>query len=683
MVNKDITEDIPYNLSYTADVKKWEPSNAAYDISINTTPFFLRIDNQTPYVRESAPFKKDQFDASNTPGEQSLTGWWLRSQTSWHEGAGINYFEPGVEPTAGFRFKDSRGIDCWNIGELSMLPQVYYGYSPGTANFHGCEANDGSNDCIVLGSNDGSLRKLKIAGDDTSMSNTVYTSGGAATTITGHGGATTYPILSVTTDGTHYYAVCSTCIHKGTINTNDDVVLYRHSSSAVSSAFIKHTKGNLIFSSTNVVYSLRTKPGSLASGGSDTNGNHTGSAELTLTSNNTIGGTVSVLFSHSNENWNWVDATSSASSIFIAGRANGHSEIYAIGYDDVANVADFAGAQMAIKLPFGEVVNRIEYRLGSLIIATSKGIRIAQQNVYGDLILGPLTFRSEVNTECNGITTKDNYALVSAQATGPNGIKNAILVRVDLSNKFDDGTYPWAYDLEYRSSTGNSTLSTEVFNINNQIAMVLDENGVGEIQIEHTTKKVTSGYIDTGIIRYATVEPKFFKYMKINGNINANDFINIQSFNEAGVFTNIDTITQESINTDVGLTSIKAPREAAGFRFTFTNGTPYTTVPVMTSYQLKSLPASKRQRIIQLPLSCFDIEMDRYNSSAGYVGKAYDHLMELEAMEELGDIVSITDYRIDETYDAIIESVSFTNESSPDKINNGFGGNLIVTVRKL
>lgn len=665
LARKDIKEDIPYNLSYTAGVKKWEPSNAAYDISINNTPFFLRIDNQTPYVRESAPFKKDQFDASNTPGEQSLVGWWLRSQTSWHEGAGISYFEPGVEPTAGFRFKNSRGIDCWNIGELRMLPQVYYGYAPtSVSGFHSCEANDGSGDCIILGSNNGSLHKLKITSDENLMSDTPYA-------ITSH---TAYPFLSVTTDGTSYFAACSRGIHRGTIgSSSSDVFIYKHSAADSTKAFVKFVKGVLIFSgkatATNQIAPLATTYTTTYVHASGT------SIDADPKSTNNF-------FTHPNPSWTWVDASASPSFIFIAGNANGHSEVYAIGYDDATNEPDFAGAQMSIKLPFGETINRIEYRLGALIIATSKGIRTATQNIYGDLILGPLTFRSEKGTECRGITTKDNYAYVSAQATGPNGIKNAILVRIDLSNKFDDGTHPWAYDLEYRQAS-NTTFTNEVFNINNQLVMVIDENGSGEVQVEHTTKKVTSGYIDTGIIRYATVEPKFFKYMKINGSINADDFINIQSFDEAGVFTNIDTVTQESINHDVALTSIKASREAAGFRFTFTNGSPYTTVPVMTSYQLKSLPAVKRQRMIQLPLSCFDIEMDRYNSSAGYIGKAYDHLMELEAMEELGDIVSITDYRINETYDAIIEDVRFTNESSPDKINNGFGGTLTVTVRKL
>jgi hypothetical protein len=98
---------------------------------------------------------------------------------------------------------------------------------------------------------------------------------------------------------------------------------------------------------------------------------------------------------------------------------------------------------------------------------------------------------------------------------------------------------------------------------------------------------------------------------------------------------------------------------------------------------LKSIPATKRQRLIQYPLSCFDVEMDKFNSQFGYVGRANDTLKSLELLEQTGDFVSITDYRIDETFSGIIEEVRFLNESSPDKTNTGYGGTLLVTVRKL
>jgi hypothetical protein len=666
----DITEDLVYDLSYQKDNTKWEPTKAAYDVSINNIPFFLRIDNQNPYVRQTAPFKKDQFDSSNEPGEQSLTGWWLRSQTSWHDGAGIKYYEPGVEQNVTHRFKDSRGVDVWNIGELRMLPQVYYGYNPGVTTLVGCAANDGTGDCLVVGNSSGSLHKLKIVADDTSMSSATYTNGG--TGITDHSTGT-YPVLSVTTDGTYYYAACSLCIHKGLVGTsNSDTIIYKYSTSAVTSAFIKYVKGYVAFSKDNIVYAINPSHTSSAS--------HTAGA-VDLTANSTIGGSpTNVSFTHPNAGWKWVDATASASNIYIAGKANGHSEIYSIGFDETTNLPDFAGAQMAIQLPFGEVVNNIEYRLGSLIITTNKGVRICQQDVYDNIVLGRLNFES--STGCTAIVTRGNYAYIGTSAVNGSST-NAILVRIDLANQLDDGTFPWAYDIEYDAADGDDSLTTGVFNLNNQLVMIINEEGAGEIQIEHTTKKVTSGYLETGLIRYATVEPKFFKYIKVNGTISTNDSITLSSFDESGTYTNIDILDTTKMDIDTPLYGLESSRELAGFRFTFNNASPYTTTPVISSYQLKALPGSKRQRIIQLPLSCFDVEMDKFNSSTGYIGNAYEKIKALETLEELGDIVSITDYRTNETYDALIEEIQFTNESSPDKNSNGYGGIVVVTVRKM
>ena len=75
--------------------------------------------------------------------------------------------------------------------------------------------------------------------------------------------------------------------------------------------------------------------------------------------------------------------------------------------------------------------------------------------------------------------------------------------------------------------------------------------------------------------------------------------------------------------------------------------------------------------------------MDKFNSAFGYEGRAISIIQRLEAIEQTGRFVNITDYRTGEQYQGIIEEVRFTNESSPDKNNSGFGGLLLVTVRKL
>jgi hypothetical protein len=131
------------------------------------------------------------------------------------------------------------------------------------------------------------------------------------------------------------------------------------------------------------------------------------------------------------------------------------------------------------------------------------------------------------------------------------------------------------------------------------------------------------------------------------------------------------------------LSAIPDKEEYVAFKFTFNNVTEDQELPVLEAYQIKATPGTRRQRMYQYPLSCYDNEMDRFGSQFGYTGRAMEFIQRLEAIEETGRFVSITDYRVGEQYQGIIEEVRFTNESSPDKDNSGFGGLLIVTVRKL
>jgi hypothetical protein len=75
--------------------------------------------------------------------------------------------------------------------------------------------------------------------------------------------------------------------------------------------------------------------------------------------------------------------------------------------------------------------------------------------------------------------------------------------------------------------------------------------------------------------------------------------------------------------------------------------------------------------------------MDRFSAVFGYKGRAMEFIQRLESIEETGKFVTVTDYRTGEQFQGVIEEVRFTNESSPDKDNNGFGGLLLVLVRKL
>jgi hypothetical protein len=99
----------------------WQNTDVSYDVALNGVPFIYAINDNRPYIRQTAPYKKDQFDNNKEPGEQSLTGWWIRSQSSFHSGTGIKFYDPsGGEITAN-RFADSSNVDVWTKGQVTLL----------------------------------------------------------------------------------------------------------------------------------------------------------------------------------------------------------------------------------------------------------------------------------------------------------------------------------------------------------------------------------------------------------------------------------------------------------------------------------------------------------------------------------------------------------------------------------
>ena len=120
----DITESIPAPLTgggvtaanYSADLR--------YDVMVNGMPFNFRINGQFPYQRAGNQTRKQQLDTSSEAGEQSLSDWWFRSQTSWHRGAGVRYYEPGSIEDTQYRFADSQGVDVWTEGQIALLPDM-------------------------------------------------------------------------------------------------------------------------------------------------------------------------------------------------------------------------------------------------------------------------------------------------------------------------------------------------------------------------------------------------------------------------------------------------------------------------------------------------------------------------------------------------------------------------------
>jgi len=165
----NISEAIPVSLSNPAGSTNYAATGVAYDVAIGGQPFFLNASDESPYRRVTAQYRKQQIDQTREPGEQTLTGWWVRSQSSFHFGAGIKFFEPIQEESLRFQYTESKGMDVWTRGQATLLNDTASFYA-GTAPAQLIGLNDGTNDCILF--TDGSALKKQA------------TSAGSPTTIT-------------------------------------------------------------------------------------------------------------------------------------------------------------------------------------------------------------------------------------------------------------------------------------------------------------------------------------------------------------------------------------------------------------------------------------------------------------------------------------------------------------------
>ena len=627
----DITEGIPYVLSNPAGTTNYTQTGTFYDVAFSGLPFFIAASEMQPYRRVTAQYRKQQIDQTREPGEQTLTGWWVRSQSSFHLGAGIKYFEPIQEESLRFQYTESKGIDVWTRGQATLLNDTASFYS-GAAPAQMIGVNDGTNDCIIV-SDGTALKKITSA----AVSST-YTQAGTAGTI-----------YSITTNGKQYFFINDTHVHRGNLaGTTSDTEIYNASSTTRGT--IRYVKQRLIAAINNSIYEL--------------NPNHSSGALPTA------------LFTHPNTSWVWSSISEGPQAIYISGYdPNGtSSSVFKIGLDTANSTAlgfpELLTPTVIIDLPSGERINDFDVYLGTYaILATSAGFRVGVSDATGDIQYGPLLFR---DAACTAIAFRDSYAYIATLVDSEAG-----LVRVDLSTTVIANAlyFPWAWDLI--ASGAGATASQVAFFGNSDRAAFATGNTI----YAESTDLVASGYLRTGYIRYNTLETKIYKLLQARINT-TNGGIAISSVDSIDTEYNIGTFAQGTVVPEINVNYPTTAQEYLGFKFTFTrSATDSTKGPLFTGYQLKSLPAVPRQRLIQYPVFCYDHESDKFSNEVGYEGSSYDRLSQLEAIENVGDTIRIQDFRTNEEYLGIIEEMDFINKTPEDKRFSGFGGTLLITIR--
>ena len=625
-------------IGVNASTAIWQNTDMSYDVAIGGLPFFYAINDTRPYTRQTATYRKEQFDNSSEPGEQSLTGWWIRSQASFHSGTGIKFFDPATTDENGhYRFSDSRGIDVWTKGQVTLLKE--------TANMTGVS----SGIYKLISAVDGSTNKI-IAWTPAGTTINNYTASGTAVTytdVTSIGTPLDTAILAVASDGTNLFIADNDHIYTGPIST-PTAGYSRYYNTGSEKVVLGWVKQRLVACIDASVYELTAAKGTHHS--------------LPATP----------VYTHPNADWNWTSIAEGGSAIYAAGYAGTTSAIYKFTLASNGSMPVLTSGVIAAQLPIGEYVNKIESYLGYLVIGTNKGVRVASiSDTNGDLTYGPLIIEAD-NTGLD-FAFRDTYVWATGSIDGYAG-----LYRINLAQELENLRFAYATDAYLDGVTGHAT-SVDFIGNTNQIAFTT--SGSNGIAVQSATVATSSGYLTTGNIRYGTLEPKNFKRLLGRGDFTYGS-MTLETVDRNGV--EYDHISYDSSipSIEVGTSSPATAQEYVAYKFIiYRDATDTTKGPTFKGYQAKATIATPRQRIIQFPVYCFDLETDRYNSMIGYEGKAFEKILALEDIEEDGDVLTWQDLTTGESRQAVIEQVTFTRMTPPDKRFSGFGGVINITIR--
>ena len=650
------------DIGIVSSTSTWQNTDVAYDVAIGGLPFIYAINDARPYIRQTAPFKKDQFDNGSEPGEQSLSGWWIRSQASFHSGDGINFYDPATTDENGhYRFADSKGVNVWSKGQVTLLKSCTSGHvTTGAIATNGAvqqhmRSIKWSTFTGALLHDEYDVDKIKV----TDPSNPVHF-------IDYNAGVGVYPVYAICDDGVNAYwttnktsggttkfTVYGKPLTGDSSSTADEFKVFDNSL-VVNHSIIDYVKERLVICADNKVYECPTAAAS----------------------------TPVLLFTNPATNFVYTSITSSGPAIYISGYNGSQSSIIKFTLTTSGTMPTLTSAITAAEMPVGEIVHKIYYSLGYMMIGTNKGIRVASvSDQDGSINYGPLLV--ETTQPCYDFAARDKYVWCATSVEGAPG-----LIRIDLGNELETLRFAYANDIYYDGVTGHVTTAvcfdgntdpTQTDRLMFSTAYASSANGA--IYVEDASTLMSSGYLTSGKIRYGTLEPKNFKRLIGRGDFTYGS-ITLETVDKDGI--EYDHITYDATipPIEIGTSNPATAQEYVSFKFLlYRDATDTTKGPIFKGYQAKATIATPRQRVIQFPVYCFDTETDRYNTVVGYQGKAFERIQALEAVEQSGDVLTWQDLSTGESRQVIIEQISFTRMTPPDKRFDGFGGVLQLTIR--
>lgn len=620
--NKAIVGDLPIILSQSIPTAlvKYKREDFAASYAIGNTPWLSGASDQNRISRITTTYQKERIDQGSSAGENSLSNWWLRSATSWHNGAGERYYDASDSDL--YRFYESSNLDVWTDGQLTLLKATT---NLSTASVSNPVTVEGGTFYIENSS-------LKFYNQSTSTSTTIALTGGA----TPH---------KLTTDGTYAIVGASNGIYDvttaGAVRKLWDLPTYASSTWTVQS--IAYVKERIIV-------------GALE-----------GTAEVGIYEASRVYTTPTPKLDSSHERWDTANTATVVNSItefnsaVVVGYTQGViSRVISFGIDTASPLAAIQDPIVIAELPRGETLNQIRSYLSEyVVLATSAGLRVGNQSTDGlSFTYGPLIITSPIA----------DVAFNDAYIYAVKNINNAAgLWRIDLGTPIGNG-YAYAADLTISGGTATGV----AFIGNSGRKFITASSGAW---IESATDLATSGYLKSGWIRWGTAEKKQPVSIAIRAT-GAGGTVNFTVEDQEGRSSGIGSVPLTGSN-DVQLSAALSPADHFEITVTLTRSTSSATIgPVLEEWQCRALPAPLRSRTITVPLLCFEEERD--SNGVTRVSNPWERINYLERIEQNGGAVLYQDFSSGEERICTIRAVQF-EQTSPPSFANGFGG--IVTVQ--
>ena len=376
-----------------------------YPVAINGRPYMLDV-KSGDFTRQFDARTRNSVDQSQEPGEGAINaqGFWRRSQSSWNYGTGQKYADTNDAEAS--RFYDSKGVDVWTRGELSLL-----------------------NDVKQIKATSSSSIKAVVAG--TRLYQTIGAAAQYTTNMTSWNDCTGEPggdISAMCSDGYNtYFAFVGSGVH---ITNNSTAAITGYISGTDTYTLLAHVKGRLFATKENAIWSW------LTGGGAGTN-----------------------LFAQNNTDFEWVGVCGGQNYIYFGGHSGNQSLIYKSIIKTDATALD--APSVAAELPRGEIITGMATYLDYVLIGTTKGFRVATADTNGNLLVGVLneTKHSVGSFVPIGRFVYFNLTNFDSTSTG--------LGRIDLSTFISTNQPAWASDLmvtgQGTTNNANEFLGTVVF----------------------------------------------------------------------------------------------------------------------------------------------------------------------------------------------------------------------------